>query len=92
MCVGYGAVVDAVGGSGAGGVSSGRWLEVAGKTGENEDEEDEAVFAAVIGEGELFNTVECVSVTYTYPICLSPRALGGRAGSGHTCIFRAPRQ
>lgn len=60
--MGYGAVVDAVGGSGGGGVvSSGRWLEVAGETGEDEDEEDEAVFPAVVGEGELFNAVECVS-------------------------------
>lgn len=59
--MGYGAVVDAVGGSGGGGVSSGRWLEVAGETGEDENEEDEAVFAAVVGEGELFNAEECVS-------------------------------
>lgn len=56
--MGYGAVVDAVGGSG--GVGSGRWLEVAGEAGEDEDEQDEAVFAAVVGEGELFNAVECV--------------------------------
>ena len=28
--------------------------------GEVEDEEDEAVFAAVVGEGEFFETVECI--------------------------------
>lgn len=70
VCVGmYVAVVVSRGGGGGGGggrggggggVSSGGgwWLEVAGETGEDEHEEDEAVFAAIIGERELFNAVE----------------------------------
>lgn len=66
--MGYGVVVDAVGGSGGSGggrgVSSGRrWLEVAGEAGEDEDEEDEAIFAAVIGKRELFNAGGSESVS-----------------------------
>lgn len=53
------AVVNGRGGGGGGcGSRSGSGLEVAGETGEDEHEEDEAVFAAVIGERELFDAVE----------------------------------
>lgn len=56
VCVDEDAVGRACGGGREGG-SGGGGLKVAGETGEDQHEEDEAVFAAVVGERELFDAV-----------------------------------